>query len=358
MKTYILASLTLLSFSIKSQITINQSDFLQSQDSVGISISNDLTLDFTTTGPNSTWDFSDLTASDQLFETAQSMATAGLIINFQFGPFAPSEYRASYFQKFDGLPIDELTGFLPIQINSVNRMIKVTNNELTFPGYSLEVEGNLVGFQSDTIETGYEFPLNFGDNYTSAGYTDINLAPINDARIIINSQRESTVDGHGQLITPHGTYDVLRIHHEIQELDSIYIVLGPIQQWIPIPRTTSEYEWWAKNKKRPVLKVETETIFGVETPTRITYINNQVANIDKNELEIKIYPNPTSGILNIEAFASIETIKVFSTDGRIVFEKATSGTNATIDISHLTPGMYTIQAISSKGQSFNPIIIK
>lgn len=358
MKVLYISALTLLSFSLNSQITIDQNDFLQSEDSVGISTSTDLTIDFATTGPNSTWDFSNLTESGQLFETAKSMSTAGFIINIQFGPFAPSEYKASYFQNFDGLPVEDLTSFLPIQINSVNRMIKIDNSELTYPGYSLEAAGQLVGFKSDTIEKAYEFPLNYGDSYSSVGHTDINLAPIYEARIIMNRHRVSNVDGHGQLITPHGTYDVLRVHHQIIELDSIYIELGPIQQWIPINRINNEYEWWAKNKKRPVLKVETETLFGAEAPTRITYINNQTANIQENTLETKIYPNPTNGILNLESIESLENIKVFSTDGRMVFEQATSGIFTTIDLTQLTPGMYTVQAISSKGQSFSPIIIK
>jgi hypothetical protein len=358
MKNYIISAVALLSFGLNGQITINENDFFQSEDSVGISTSADLTIDFAATGPNSIWDFSNLTESGQLFETARSISSAGIIINIQFGPFAASEYRASYFQQFDGLPIEELTGFLPIQINSVNRMIKTNSSELTIPGYSLEVQGQIIGFKSDTIEKAYEFPLNYGDSYSSNGYTDINFSPIYEARIIMNRQRESDADGYGQLTTPHGTYDVLRIKHVVSELDSIYIEIGPIAQWFPIDRTTSEYEWWAKNKKRPVLKVETETLFGNEVPTRITYINNQTSSLNTNTFETKIYPNPTNGILNIESKEGIENIKVFSTDGRRVYEKGTAGTTTTLNLSHLSPGMYTIQAFSSNGQSFNPIVIK
>jgi hypothetical protein len=358
MKNYIISVLALMSFSLNGQITINESDFLQSGDSVGISTSTDLTLDFSTSGPNSTWDFSDLTESDYIFESARPLSSAGIIINIQFGPFAPAEYKASYFQKFDGLPIEELTGFLPIQINSVNRMIKINSNELTIPGYSLEAQGQIIGFKSDTIETAYEFPLNYGNSYSSTGYTDINLSPATEARIKMNRKRQSDVDGYGQLTTPGGTYDVLRIKHVVNEQDSIYIELGPIAQWFPIDRINSEYEWWAKNKKRPVLKIETETLFGNEVPTRTTYISSPPANVYVAELETKIYPNPTNGILNLETAESIETVKVFSTDGRQVFEKATSGFSTIIDLSHLTSGMYTVQVISQKGQSFNPIVIK
>ncbi|PWH86838.1 T9SS type A sorting domain-containing protein [Brumimicrobium oceani] len=358
MKIYIISAFTFLSFGLKSQITINETDFLQSGDSVGISTSTNLAIDFSTTGPNSTWDFSGLTETEYLYEKAKSMSSAGFIINIQFGPFAPTEYRASYFQNFDGLPMEDLTSFLPIQINSINRMIKIDNNKLSVPGYSLETQGQVIGFKSDTIETAYEFPINYGDIYSSTGYTDINLSPAAEARIKMNRKRQSEVDGYGQITTPDGTYDALRIKHVVNEMDSIYIELGPIQQWIPINRTNSEYEWWAKNKKRPVLKVETETIAGNEVPTRITYINSPPVGLDHNTLETKVYPNPTDKILNIESVEVIDSVKVFSTDGRQVFEQETSGMMVTLDLSNLTPGVYTVQAISQKAQSFKSIVIK
>ncbi|RFC53935.1 T9SS type A sorting domain-containing protein [Brumimicrobium aurantiacum] len=358
MKVQLIFLLILITPVVFGQITIDQNDILQSGDSVGVSVASDLNINYSTTGQNMNWDFSGLTESDQYFEKAQSISSGGIIINVQFGPFAPSEYRASYFQSFDGLPIDDLTSFLPVQISSVNRMIKVESNQFTIPGYSLDVDGQIVGFKSDSIEKAYSFPLNFGDSYSSSGYTDINFAPIYDARVIMNRQRQSEVDGFGQLTTPFETYEVIRVKHSIYEMDSLYIEFGPIQQWIPIERTTNEYEWWAKDKKRPVLKVETETVFGNESPTRITYLNNETTHLVQYQFNSELYPNPTTGEVSITTKEDLQRIVVYSTDGREVYHKEVSGTTASLNLAHLSPGMYRIQLISSKGQSFNPIVIK
>lgn len=355
----IITSLTLiLSIGIHAQITIDESDILESEDSVGVSTSLDLSIDFATTGQNHTWDFSTLTANESYFETAKSMASGGVVINFQFGPFADAEYQSSYFQNFDGLPVEELTNFLPVQINSVNRMIKVESNQLTFPGYALEVSGQVIGFQSDTIEKAYEFPLSFGDSYESVGYTDINFSPVYEARIKMHRKRTSSVDGYGQLITPHESYDVLRVHHVINELDSIYVEIGPLNQWIPLNRTLHEYEWWAKDKKRPVLKVETETLGTNEVPSRISYINNQTSSTHKEKLSTHIYPNPSKGVFTISAEKRLKKLSVYSLEGRKVFQREDLGHKSSIDLSHLETGSYFIHAYSEKDQSFQTIIIQ
>lgn len=348
----------LLSFSIISQTTLTSNDFLQAGDSIGVSTSTDFSIDFLSSGSNQTWDFSALTEDEQLFEIAYSISTAGPIIGFQFGGFAPAKYKASFYQPFDGLPIDQLGGFLPVDIEAVNRMTKVENDKVTYLGYSIKVNGQQVGFRSDTIEVAYELPLNFGDSYSSRGYTNMNLNPIYDAQIIQYRQRESTVDGEGQLITPFGTYDVIRIHHTIQELDSIRIAFGQFNQWIPINRTVNEYEWWDTGLKRPVLKVETEGALGNETPTRITFLNDEVADLNKSTIEVAIFPNPTRDFITIHSLENIETVHVYSLDGKQVLSKNSDSKQLTVDLSHLTAGMYTLRAVTKNGDSFNPIVIK
>jgi len=355
MKPLLLIITILWNFSIIGQTAITKSDFLVVGDSIGVSSSTDFTIDYTTTGANSTWDFSDLTENNQLFEIAHDVSTAGFIIGLQFGVGAPNQYKASFYQSFDGLPLAQLGGLLPVNIESINRMVKTENDKVTYPGYSLKVSGQQVGFRSDTIETAYILPLNYGDTYASRGYTNIGFSPIYNAQIIQYRQRESTVDGEGQLLTPFGTYEVIRIHHQIEEQDSIRIDTNP---WIKINRTFNEYEWWAKELKRPVLKIETEVTFGNEMPTRITYLNGKSADLNKNTFKVALFPNPTSDQLTIAYNENIKAIHIYSLDGKKVFSQATNSKEITIDISYLEPGMYSLHAMSENGQSFNPIVIK
>lgn len=349
----------LLNSPLYSQKVITHTDFALAGESIGISSSTDFSIDYQTTGEGIIWDFSSLGENNQLFENFYSISSGGMIINFQFGVNAPAEYHASYFQPYDGLPLDQIGGFLPINIESINKLVKVSNDQVNIVGYSLKVEGQQVGFRSDTIETYYELPLQYGDSSTSRGYTKFDFNPFYDAQFIQYRQHTSAVDGYGQLITPYGTYDnVIRVHHTIKEKDSLQISIMGSPQWIPISRTINEYEWWDNDKKRPVLKIETEGMTSNEVPSKITFINNTVAGMNEYQMETAIFPNPTSQLVTIQSNEELKNIKIWSLDGKNVLQKACSGKDVTINVEKVSPGMYTLQLISEKGQSFKSIVIK
>lgn len=357
--TSIISMILVFNCPLMGQKVITHEDFGLDGDSIGISSSTDFSIDFDTTGAGVNWDFSDLEDNEQLFEIYYDIASGGPIINFQFGGFAPPKYQASFYQPYDGLPLDQIGGFLPVNIESINRMVKVSNDKVNMVGYSFKVDGNQVGFQSDTIETLYELPFQYGDSSSSRGYTNMDFNPFYDAQFIQYRQTESVVDGYGKLITPYDTYDsVVRVHHTINEQDSLHIMVGGFSQWIPYNRTINEYEWWASEKKRPVLKIETDGVGVDETPTRVTYLNNQIASLNENKIETAIYPNPTSDLITIKSNENLKTIKIWSLDGKNVFKTKCSGKDITINVVALHSGMYTLQLISEKGQSFKSIVIK
>lgn len=254
---------------------------------------------------------------------------------------------------------DQFGSLLPVNIEAINKLIKVTDDQVNTVGYSFKVNGQQVGFRSDTIETYYELPLQYGDSSSSRGYTNFDFNPIYDAQFIQHRNHISVVDGYGQLITPYDTYDnVIRVHHTIKENDSLRLTIAGFSQWIPINRTINEYEWWDNEKKRPVLKIETEGVANNEVPTRITFINNQVAGLDVNTMETAIYPNPSSNLINIESEENLKSIEIWSLDGKSVFQTNCSGKDITINVANIAAGMYTVQLISEKGESFKPIVIK
>ena len=59
---------------------------------------------------------------------------------------------------------------------------------------------------------------------------------------------------------------------------------------------------------------------------------------------IKIYPNPTTGILRIEGLSSSRrnVIEIFTTDGKVIRRQTSNLELEVIDISHKTPGVYLL----------------
>jgi hypothetical protein len=352
---------TLFSSSCFAQISIDENDLFDANDTARISVDNNFSVDFSSTGPNSNWDYSQLAVQEQRVEEAFSIASGGLIISFQFGSFAPFSYRSDYFQPFEGLPLDQFGGALPVNIEDINRIVKKTNSALTFPGYSLTVEGQQIGFRSDTIERIYQLPLNYNDTYSSRGYTEMDLNPAFDGTYSLYRQRNSEVDGYGSITLPNNTYnDVLRIHHTINQQDSLY--LGALGNWFGFSRTIHEYEWWAKNEMRPVLRITTNEVLGFETVTEITYRDIDLeldASLNQEDIvNASLYPNPASGMLTIESEQPMQQINIFNSTGKQVFQKSVNSSTQQLDLSSFSTGLYSVVIITSKGIRRSKLIVE
>ena len=61
-----------------------------------------------------------------------------------------------------------------------------------------------------------------------------------------------------------------------------------------------------------------------------------------------IYPNPSTGIVNIEA-VGLNSIEVYNSIGQVVYSLQPESDKLTIDLSHLGTGAYMINVVTEKG---------
>lgn len=71
-----------------------------------------------------------------------------------------------------------------------------------------------------------------------------------------------------------------------------------------------------------------------------------------NDNKIKVYPNPSNGIFNIQTTENINKIAVYNTLGQKVLE----GNTLTIDLTNQPSGIYFAELVSSQGKSIQKII--
>lgn len=345
-----------------SQPIIDSTDFMVANDTARVSIATDPNIDFTSTGTNSVWDFSYLQANSQRLERAFDISSAGFLVNIQFGSNAPVQYQSSYYRSYGGLPFDQLGQFLPINIESVNRVSKIDSDSLTYTGYLITVDGNAVAFRSDTIETAYKFPMNFQDSWSSRGYSNIDFNPFFNGIFIQYRQTETVIDGHGTLETPFGIFNTLRVHHNTEEQDSLFVDISGFSQWIPINRTTHTYEWWTADQLRPVMRIQTEEINGNENVTEISYRDVYLgldAGINEENINLSMFPNPAQSELNIETESNIQFINIYNTNGEISkTQKELNSTSTTINISDLSPGIYMVYTATVKGVNISKLVVE
>jgi hypothetical protein len=347
------------------QITVDVNDFADGGDTVRLSTANNPGIDFTTTGANMSWDFSDLSAEGQELVEYKDVSLAGPLVSFTFGAFADETYQATNYTAATDIPLDAAGQFLPININEVNQFAKHSDSAVGLVGLAINVEGNDIPVPSDTIETKYVLPLNFGDAYNSRGYTYLNMNPIFNLIWIQYRQRSSTVDGWGSISTPYGTFDCIRVKHEIAETDSVLIDFAgtgtPIWIELPVPPSV-EYEWIAKNELAPVLSIRTTNAGGNETVTQIKYRDIYLgldAGINENTLNLNVGPNPVENELMIKGLKGDEIFDICSLDGKVVLsgKLMNQGSFAQIDMSTLHTGAYLLH-VGKGTKSFTQRIIK
>ncbi|MEO9257026.1 MAG: hypothetical protein ABI207_01515, partial [Crocinitomicaceae bacterium] len=190
--------LTFIAFSSFAQVHLIKTDFATTNDTVRISTVNPTTVDFTTTGANQNWDYSNLVATGQKLINFTNLNGVDLLTSAQFGNYASAKYKANYFLPATDLPIGMIGNLIPtIQIKDVYRYTRVSDTAVVIVGLSILTSLSNLPKHSDTLEVNYKLPLDFGNQYTSHGYTNMNFNPIFDARFIQHRVRESDVDGYG-----------------------------------------------------------------------------------------------------------------------------------------------------------------
>ncbi len=335
-------------FEAKSQISLTASDFPDSGDALVVSRAVDLQIDYSSTGPDYHWDFSNLSLLSQSPREHSSLSGTPFLINMAYGPFAVTAYRASYYMPFSDLPLNQFGNLLPIQIENVYQYTKKASQRMTLVGYSASISGQDVPIKSDTIETKYVFPLEYGDEYISKGYTNLDLSMFIPAKWVQSRKRSSVVDGWGQITTPYGSFEVLRVQHRIEETDSVEYDGTSFGLDIPV---MYEYEWLAKEEKIPVLKVVTTEVMGMETVISIEYKDNEIlgnASLTSSD-QLVVYPNPAADELVISWKEGHKSAAVYSVDGALVGNFTFEGAVHTLNTSAFKPGIYFLSLNNGAG---------
>jgi len=326
-----------------SQIILQENDFASPGDTVRMSLTNQTSVDYNAADTAFIWDFSSLQPNSQFLREFTAIGFSP--VQFTFGLLAPTEYQASYFIPETNFSLDQLNGFLPVTLSDPRSYQKSTSDSITKVGFSVKVNGVDVAFKSDTIETKYKFPMEYQQFFTTKGYTFIDLNPAAELKVKQLRNVISNVDGYGQLILPFGTFEVLRVKREINEIDSIYQSFFGAPSWFGAPpMQTTEYEWIGQNRKDVLLKIVVNNANGIEQVQSIEYQDVYLgldASIDENKYIFSAYPNPTNDLLNIKSTVPINKASLYDAKGMKLKEiTALNNTELSIDVRDFLPGFY------------------
>ena len=128
---------------------------------------------------------------------------------------------------------------------------------------------------------------------------------------------KDTTDAWGQITTPFGTFDALRIHTMEIFSDSVWAQPLFPPTWSLVSSssdTTHSYAWVGKGGKLAIAEMSFDTL-GAPKIFKWTELPGIGVGINENFLEMKVYPNPFNEILRISGVTN-ETPKIFDLAGR------------------------------------------
>jgi len=301
-------------------------------------------FDANDTGPNHTWDFSDLEAINTTDQSYVSVSSTPFAYQFLFNnPFDP-QYQSDHAAPFDGIP--SLPGF---EITEVFTYYKNTDSDYRLTGMGVSLNGIPLAAKSQPVDKIYQFPLEFGDQ-TSA-YTETSFDVPTLLTYKMKQTRANEVDGWGTITTPGGTFEVLRVKTTLDVTDSIAIEFEgfPINQELPRPQSI-EYKWLANGYQVPVLTI-TQT-FGQVTGVRF-YSGPLSVSEDVSIPNVILFPNPVANEVMLMGVKLNTPYSLHSADGRLLANDRYTGR---IDVKNLGPGPYFLQISGETGTTTHRFI--
>ncbi|MBK7566933.1 MAG: T9SS type A sorting domain-containing protein [Bacteroidetes bacterium] len=346
MKNYTsLLFLCFLAFTISAQspIILSVDDIAdQGQEFLVTNANPVIGFDGSDTGPDHTWDFSDL--------TALAADTSKWVDVYDTDPFYFFLWLASDVAEQTG--VDVANDFITIE--DVFNFYERDDDIFGQTGFAGIIAGIPFPIGYDETETIFEFPATYNDNTNSETGFDIDIPGI--ATWTEQRSRTNEIDGWGSITIPGGTFDVLRMRSEILITDNIVYADVPYE----ITYTTIEYRWMAKENGIPILQINAQEILGVETTTQVIYKSGDAVDIitdqPSNNFNLFIAENPVMDELNFSInFPQVaaENLQIIISDitGRIMENKSllcNEGENNFIEnIDQLSPGIYFLSLYQS-----------
>lgn len=271
-------------------------------------------------------------------------------------------------------------GLMPFEVRSIIVTLNV-NSPQEDPAVNIN---DVLAFTVNAAVEGDETP---GDN--SFAYDEIVMGSFDPNDITCLEGETETPERIGEYLhyninfentgTAPATFIVVK--QEIEEgfdINSLQLLYASHDVMVKIEGNTVEYRFDAidlgpSEKGNILFKIKTDSALQVgdhvmqeaeiffdynwpiETNEAVTMFEILAINEFDSDQSIKMYPNPTSGTVNITADDNL-SIQLFDLQGRLLQTVPAAGTNATLDLSQRSAGVYLIRTTSGKGISNKKIV--
>jgi hypothetical protein len=336
----------IMAFSAKAQITVTQEDFPVIGNLVVRAVDDVTTVSPGNPGLNQVWDYSNLVASrydSMLFLPPQwvpgheKYPEANMVYSLMQGA-STSSYSYNF---INATPLGR-------------QWIGDETYSVIWASMTLSMH-----IKYTPAPYGLPLPFTYGNNSTQDFVMDWTMA-MNNAGVLLDSTRHirhtnmsMLADASGTMITPNGSFPVLRVKELINMHDSTFNWTAG--NWVFDSDTSyswTQYRWYANDLGEVGYYYADSkkegggfSFFASETFVGIKDVISKPA--------FGIYPNPAQSMITIESNEKINRVDILDVSGKI---KQVGHISNLIDISRLTPGMYIVNIFSTSGVSTSTFI--
>lgn len=310
-KTTVLFTFCLLWLFSSAQISITQNDMPEANDTIRLSSTVNLgSIDFAQTGPDHSWDFTNLVPLTQSVDTFVSVQQTPWVYQLVFFLSSNLARKLTEFNQFPGF-----------QVTDVYEYYKNSSSDYRSVGYGVTMNGVPIPNKYNQPDKIYQFPEQYGNADSSTASYALDIPGLGYSGGW--KKRVNNADGWGTLKTPFGEFQTLRIRSEIYQYDSIYI--DSLGLGIPVYRETVEYKWLGNGFGLPLCKVTDDGI--LPTITYIDSVRNMFVGRSpeySRPTSFTISPNPAKDHVDFhfgKQFAGNISIEFFSVTGQLVFRQ-------------------------------------
>lgn len=263
--------------------------------------------------------------------------------------------------------------------------LAMTNDNASYLYFTQNASSQVaIGLAGDILGTGtpinapmtggdliHNFPRTYGSNFADSYTVDVTVdaSSINAALSQIRFKRVvnalDSTDAWGQLTTPVGTYNSLRVERIEHSTDSIWVkpVFPPTWTLYQTTKdTTVTYQWYAKGGKLAVAEMAFDSLgapkkFTWSLVAPVTGLNELTSNT-----VFDLYPNPAQNEIHLSfnesELGELANLLLVDQSGREINSEVfhVNDLHHTVDCSKLTNGVYFIQVKTGKSQAVSRFV--
>ena len=277
---------------------------------------------------------------------------AQVIPELAVGATATAQYQVSI-----GASVPDLT-IIPLYIKGVAGDMLTVDTIYISVGNVMETfeSGDLSAFSWQNNNNPW-FVTNFqpyAGTYCARSKQSLGNNSQSDLTITLTSNSSGTVSYFWK-VSSEGGYDFFKFFIDNQEKDSQSGSIGWTQASFPVEAGTHTYKFryvkdYSATDGSDCAWIDNVSFPGIGTMC-VEDSNDDVSVDSHSDLKFNIFPNPTTNLLHVQCSEPVQQIVIYDLSGRQVAQETAMSAQHTLNVNHLTSGVYFVRIITEDNAS-------